>query len=73
MSAAEGTVVAMKDAVTEKDKVEAWRMLVVVRKDVPSEIASRVAVEQSIDLHEFVSYLDKGCAPELAYEILAPL
>lgn len=74
MSGTEGTVALMhKEAVNESDRVAAWRMDVAVRQGADPEVASRVATEQSIDLHEWISLVDRGCPPNTAYEILAPV
>jgi hypothetical protein len=35
--------------------------------------ASRLAREQAVDLHELLELVDRGCPPELAARILAPL
>jgi hypothetical protein len=35
--------------------------------------ASRLALEQSVDLHELLELVDRGCPPHLAARILAPL
>ena len=53
----------------ERVKVEAWRLYILMRAGYPVPIAERLA-HSSADLHEAVSLLESGCAPELAAEIL---
>ncbi|HUR85886.1 MAG TPA: hypothetical protein VMY78_11115 [Solirubrobacteraceae bacterium] len=36
-------------------------------------LAAELASEPAVDLHELLVLLDRGCAPELAARIVAPL
>ena len=61
------TVEPMRD---ERAKVESWRLHVLMEAGYPLPLAERVA-QSSADLHEAVMLVaERGCAPELAAEIL---
>ena len=53
----------------ERVKVESWRLHVLVEAGYPVPLAERVA-HSGADLHQAVSLVKSGCAPELAAEIL---
>jgi hypothetical protein len=53
----------------ERVKVESWRLHVLMEAGYPIPLAERVA-HSNADLHQAVSLLQSGCAPELAAEIL---
>ena len=57
----------------EGDEVFAWRRSQLVRYGFPEALAARVAHDSRFDLHELIELIDSGCAPELAFRILAPL
>jgi hypothetical protein len=57
----------------EKDPVFAWRRSQLVRSGFPESLAARVAHDSRFDLHQLIELIDNGCAPELAFRILAPL
>lgn len=54
---------------TEADRVEAWRLHVLLRASYPLELAERLA-SSSADLHEAVELLARGCPADLAAQIL---
>jgi hypothetical protein len=54
---------------SEKDKVEGWRLHVLIEAGYPLPLAERIA-GSSVDLHRAVELLDQGCLPETAAEIL---
>jgi hypothetical protein len=61
------TIAAERD---ERAKVESWRLHVLVEAGYPLPFAERLA-QSGADLHEAVTLVsDRGCAPELAAEIL---
>jgi hypothetical protein len=53
----------------ERVKVESWRLHVLMEAGYPVPLAERVA-HSGADLHQAVSLVQAGCAPELAAEIL---
>ena len=54
---------------TERDKVESWRLHVLIEAGFPLPLAERVAASQA-DLHEAVDLVRAGCTPETAAQIL---
>jgi hypothetical protein len=53
--------------------VVTWRRDVLVRAGFTVAHASTIARESRIDLHDLLQLLDRGCPPELAARIVAPL
>jgi hypothetical protein len=56
--------------ITERDRVEAWRLRVLIDAGYPVQIAERIAGDVDVDLHQAIRLLARGCKPELAAEIL---
>ena len=54
-------------------KVVEWRRRRLVVAGFTRERASELASDGGIDLHALLELIDRGCAPELAARILAPL
>jgi len=54
---------------TEKERVERWRLQVLIEAGYPLRVAERVAFS-TVDLHLAVALVEQGCAPKLAAEIL---
>lgn len=52
--------------------VHAWRVCWLVESGFPEELAEALAVSD-VDLHALLALVDRGCPPELAARILAPL
>jgi len=57
----------------ERDDVLAWRRTQLLRSGFPSPLADRVADDGRYDLHRLIELVERGCPPELALRILAPL
>lgn len=55
--------------VTEREKVEGWRLHVLLEAGYPLPIARRLA-ESDIDLHRAVELVEAGCKPAVAALIL---
>ena len=53
--------------------IAGWRVRRLELAGVPTPLARDVALTGEIDLHELLELLDRGCPPELAVRILAPL
>ncbi len=54
---------------SERDKVEGWRLHVLIEAGYPLPLAERLAGSQA-DLHTAVDLVSAGCTPETASEIL---
>ena len=50
-----------------------WRRGRLRRAGFRPELATAVAADRSLDLHALIELVDRGCPPELAVRILAPL
>jgi hypothetical protein len=50
-----------------------WRVRRLMRAGVEPLLAARVAGDARYDLHELLELTERGCPPELAVRILAPL
>lgn len=53
--------------------VQAWRSARLRRAGFDAPLARRLAADTRIDLHAMLELLDRGCPPDLAARILAPL
>lgn len=53
--------------------VEAWRLRRLLDAGFPLPLALDLATTPGIDLHALLALIDRGCPPELAARILAPL
>jgi len=51
----------------------AWRWSRLVDAGFPRGLAARLARDTRYDLHVLIEFVERGCAPELAARILAPL
>jgi hypothetical protein len=50
-----------------------WRTRRLLSAGFPAGLAERLARADRIDLHRLLSLVDRGCPPDLAARILAPL
>ena len=53
--------------------VQAWRRCRLVEAGFPAGVADAVASDSRFDLHALLQLVDRGCPPELAVRIVAPL
>ena len=53
--------------------VHAWRRCRLLEAGFPDAVAGAVAADRRFDLHALLQLVDRGCPPELAVRILAPL
>jgi len=58
---------------TAGEEVELWRCDRLIESGFPTRLAARVAADPCYDLHALIELVERGCAPELAVRILAPL
>jgi hypothetical protein len=56
-----------------EERVAAWRRQQLVAGGFPPALAARLAGERGWDLHALIELVERGCPPELAMRILAPL
>jgi hypothetical protein len=54
-------------------EVRQWRRATLLRAGVAPRLASRIADTPGIDFHELLGLVDRGCPPDLAVRIVAPL
>jgi hypothetical protein len=50
-----------------------WRRRRLIAAGFDPELAVTLAGDEDVDLHELLVLLDRGCPPELAARILAPI
>jgi hypothetical protein len=55
------------------DGVVAWRRAQLVQSGFPRPLAERLAHDPEYDLHELIGLVERGCPPDLAVRIAAPL
>ena len=53
--------------------VTQWRSCRLVQAGFPRDLADSLAAQPGVDVHALLALVDRGCAPELAARILAPL
>jgi hypothetical protein len=57
----------------ERSEWVRWRAQRLQSAGFPDELARRLASADRIDLHELLELVDRGCPPDLAARILAPV
>jgi hypothetical protein len=53
-------------------EIERWRCDRLAHSGFSRELAACVAADARYDLHALIGLVERGCAPELAVQILAP-
>jgi hypothetical protein len=53
--------------------VASWRRDQLVAGGFPLPLATRLAADPDYDLHALIELVERGCSPELAMRILAPV
>ncbi len=53
--------------------VRAWRRCRLLEAGFPVALADAVAADRELALHALLQLVDRGCPPELAVRILAPI
>ena len=54
----------------EQELVERWRAQELERAGFPEDMANELAMRSDVDLHAAIDLIRRGCAPELAAQIL---
>jgi len=54
-------------------EIVSWRRRQLVAAGFPGPLAAEVAHDAAYDLHVLIELVERGCSPELAVRILAPL
>jgi hypothetical protein len=55
------------------DELARWRREQLAACGFPTELAARIAANEGYDLHALIELAERGCRPDLAVRILAPL
>ena len=55
------------------DEVVGWRREQLVDSGFPPRLAEKISKDSSYDLHALIELVERGCHPEVAVRILAPL
>jgi hypothetical protein len=58
---------------TTRRELVSWRVALLSDAGFSEALAQRLAVDGAYDLHALLELVDRGCSPELAVRILAPL
>jgi hypothetical protein len=58
---------------TEERQIVAWRRAQLADAGFPPPLAARLADDPGFDLHALIELTERGCPPELAVRIVAPL
>jgi hypothetical protein len=62
-----------RDHPAASDAHGAWRQRRLIAAGFDAQLATQLAGDALVDLHELLVLRDRGCPPELAARILAPL
>jgi hypothetical protein len=63
----------MRPTQNDEEQVVAWRRGQLAEAGFSLPLAARVASDPGYDLHALIELAERGCDPELAVRILAPL
>jgi hypothetical protein len=55
------------------DGTTRWRRMQLLRAGFDPDLATCLATDDAIDLHALIELVERGCRPDLAARILAPL
>jgi hypothetical protein len=58
---------------TATDGVVVWRCGLLVEAGFSTSCAARLAADPRVDVHALIELVERGCPPDLAARILAPL
>jgi hypothetical protein len=60
------------DSITRREIVS-WRVALLTDAGFGDEMAEQLARDRGYDIHALLELVDRGCPPQLAIRILAPL
>jgi hypothetical protein len=63
----------VRTEVQKSRSVNAWRREQLAASGFPLPLASTIASEPDYDIHALIELVERGCPPDLAARILAPL
>lgn len=58
---------------TEEPELREWRRARLIQAGFAPELATQLGFDERIDVHDLLQLVDRGCPPELAARIVAPL
>ena len=64
---------AIEHAALEQEQVIGWRRAQLELTGFPARLAADIALDARYDLHALIELVERGCRPELAVRVLAPL
>lgn len=64
---------SVPDRVDAPVDVRSWRRRELIEGGFPASLADMVVADPRFDLHALLQLVDRGCSPELAVRILAPM
>jgi hypothetical protein len=64
---------ALRTEHLERAAVAAWRRRHLAEAGFPPRLAAALARDRRVDVHALIELVERGCRPELAARILAPL
>ena len=56
-----------------RSQIVVWRREQLMQSGLPLPLAARLAKDSRYDLHALIGLVERGCPPEVAVRILAPL
>ena len=58
---------------SHRRQMRAWRRRRLIESGFPAPLAAQVATDSRFDLHALIELAERGCPPDLAVRIIAPL
>ena len=58
---------------SQEPELREWRRARLIQAGFAPELATRLGFDGRIDVHDLLQLVDRGCPPELAARIVAPL
>jgi hypothetical protein len=57
----------------DRHRIQVWRRRRLLESGFPRPLASQLAADARYDLHALIELTERGCPPDLAVRIMAPL
>ena len=58
---------------SHEQELREWRRARLIQAGFAPDLATRLGWDERVDLHDVLELIDRGCPPELAARIVAPL